>query len=55
MIPVEMPYKDQLNLVKAQTAQAGIDRVHGLGHRHARTRYAELRNCNAAADEVKPG
>ena len=42
LIPVEMSYKDQLNRFKAQTAQAGIDRVHGLRHRYAQTRYAEL-------------
>ena len=30
-----MLYRDQLNRFKAQTAQAGIDRVHGLRHHYA--------------------
>ena len=42
LIPAEMSYKDQLNRFKGQTAQAGIDRVHGLRHHYAHTRYAEL-------------
>ena len=32
LIPAEMSYKDPLNRFKAQTARAGIDRVHGLRH-----------------------
>ena len=31
LIPAEMSYRDQLNRFKAQTARAGIDRVHGFG------------------------
>jgi integrase len=42
LIPEEMSYVDQLNRFKAQTAQAGIDRVHGLRHAYAQERYAEL-------------
>lgn len=42
LIPTEMTYKDQLNRFKAQTAFAGIDRVHGLRHAYAQARYAEL-------------
>ena len=30
LIPAELSYRDQLNRFKAQTAQAGIHRVHGL-------------------------
>ena len=37
LIPAEMSYRDQLNRFKAQTAQAGIDRVHGLRHHCAQT------------------
>ena len=37
-----MSYRDQLNRFKAQAAQAGIERVHGLRHHYAQTRYAEL-------------
>lgn len=49
LIPAEMSYKDQLNRFKAQTAQAGIDRVHGLRHRYAQTRYAELTGWKSPA------
>ena len=42
LIPAEMSYRDQLNRFKAQTAKAGIDRVHGLRHHYAQTRHAEL-------------
>ena len=49
LIPAEMSYRDQLNRFKAQTAQAGIDRVHGLRHQYAQARYAELRGWNAPA------
>lgn len=34
---------------KAQTARAGIDRVHGLQHYYAQTRYAELTGWKAPA------
>jgi hypothetical protein len=49
LIPAEMSYKDQLNRFKAQTARAGIDRVHGLRHHYAQTRYAELTGRKAPA------
>ena len=49
LIPSEMSYKDQLNRFKAQTAQAGIDRVHGLRHHYAQTRYAELTGWKSPA------
>lgn len=49
LIPTEMTYKDQLNRFKAQTAFAGIDRVHGLRHAYAQTRYAELTGWKAPA------
>ncbi len=42
LIPADISYRDQLNRFKAQTAQAGIDRVHGLRHHYAQTRYTEL-------------
>jgi integrase len=42
LIPTEMSYRDQLNRFKAQTAQAGIDRVHGLRHGYAQARYTDL-------------
>lgn len=42
MIPVEMSYRDQLDRFKAQTAHAGIDRIHGLRYHYAQARYAEL-------------
>ena len=49
LIPAEMSYRDQLNRFKAQTARAGIDRVHGLRHHCAQTRYAELTGWKAPA------
>jgi len=49
LIPAEMSYKDQLNRFKAQTAQAGIDRVHGLRHHYAQTRYVQLTGWNSPA------
>lgn len=49
LIPSAMSYKDQLNRFKAQTAQAGIDRVHGLRHHYAQTRYAELTGWKSPA------
>ena len=44
-----MSYRGQLNRFKAQTARAGIDRVHGLRHHYAQARYAELTGCEAPA------
>ncbi len=49
LIPVEMSYIDQLNRFKAQTAFAGIDRVHGFRHAYAQARYAELTGLKAPA------
>jgi len=49
LIPSEISYKDQLNRFKAQTAHAGIDRVHGLRHHYAQTRYAELTGWKSPA------
>jgi site-specific recombinase XerC len=49
LIPVEMSYRDQLNRFKAQTARAGIDRVHGLRHGYAQVRYLELTGWKAPA------
>ena len=49
LIPAEMTYRDQLNRFKAQTARAGIDRVHGLRHHYAQTRYADLTGWKAPA------
>lgn len=49
LIPAEMSYKEQLNRFKAQTARAGIDRVHGLRHHYAQARYAELTGWKAPA------
>jgi len=49
LIPVEMSYIEQLNRFKAQTAFAGIDRVHGFRHAYAQARYAELTGWKAPA------
>ena len=49
LIPAEMIYRDQLNRFKAQTARAGIDRVHGLRHGYAQARYLALTGWNAPA------
>jgi hypothetical protein len=49
LIPPEMSYRDQLNRFKAQTARAGIDRVHGLRHGYAQARYATLTGWKAPA------
>jgi integrase len=42
LIPADQPYKEQLNRFKAQTAFAGIERVHGFRHAYAQERYLEL-------------
>lgn len=49
LIQVEMSYRVQLNRFKSQTALAGIDRVHGLRHHYAQTRYADLTGWKAPA------
>jgi integrase len=49
LIPPDRSYVDQLNRFKAQTAFAGIDRVHGLRHAYAQARYAELTGWKAPA------
>ena len=49
LIPAEMSYRDELNRFKAQTARAGIDRVHGLRHHYAQKRYADLTGWKAPA------
>lgn len=49
LIPAELTYKDQLNRFKSQTAQAGIDRVHGLRHAYALARYEQLTGWKAPA------
>ena len=49
LIPADKTYKEQLNRFKAQTAQAGIDRVHGLRHAYAQTRYEQLTGWKAPA------
>jgi integrase len=49
LIPTEMSYRDQLNRFKAQTAFAGIDRVHGFRHAYAQARYVELTGWKAPA------
>ena len=49
LIPAELSYRDQLNRFKAQTAQAGIDRVHGLRHAYVQTRYEQLTGWKAPA------
>lgn len=47
LIPAHMNYRDQLNRFKAQTARAGIDRVHGLRHAYAQARYLEMTGWKA--------
>jgi site-specific recombinase XerC len=49
LIPTQMNYRDQLNRFKAQTARAGIDRVHGLRHAYAQARYLEMTGWKAPA------
>lgn len=49
LIPSDRFYIDQLNRFKAQTAFAGIDRVHGLRHAFAQARHAELTGWQAPA------
>jgi integrase len=49
LIPSDRSYVDQLNRFKAQTAFAGVDRVHGLRHAYAQARYAELTGWKAPA------
>ena len=49
LIPRDVSYRDQLNRFKAQTAKAGIDRVHGLRHAYAQARYEQLTGWKAPA------
>jgi len=49
LIPSHLLYIDQLNRFKAQTAFAGIDRVHGLRHAYAQARYLEMTGWRAPA------
>ena len=41
LIPQGWTYKEQLNAFKAECQRAGINKVHGLRHRYAQTRYLE--------------
>ena len=49
LIPADKSYKQQLERFKAQTAKAGIDRVHGLRHQYAQARYLDLTGWKAPA------
>lgn len=49
LIPADKSYKQQLERFKAQTAKAGIDRVHGFRHQYAQARYLELTGWKAPA------
>ncbi len=49
LIPMQMNYRDQLNRFKAQTARAGMDRVHGLRHAYAQARSLEMTGWKAPA------
>lgn len=49
LIPASQSYKEQLNRFKAQTAFAGIERVHGFRHAYAQERYLELTGWKAPA------
>jgi site-specific recombinase XerC len=41
LIPAGSSYREQLNAFKAECKRVGINRVHGLRHRYAQTRYLE--------------
>jgi site-specific recombinase XerC len=41
LIPQSSTYKDQLKAFKAECQRVGINKVHGLRHRYAQTRYLE--------------
>jgi hypothetical protein len=41
LIPQGSTYKDQLKAFKAECQRVGINKVHGLRHRYAQTRYLE--------------
>jgi site-specific recombinase XerC len=41
LIPADRNYRDQLKVFRAQCQRAGINRVHGLRHRYAQTRYLQ--------------
>ena len=49
LIPTHERYVDQLRRFEYQCEQAGIDRVHGLRHAYAQTRYLELTGWAAPA------
>ena len=49
LIPSESTYRDQLQVFKYQTQQAGIHNVHGLRHQYAQNRYEEMTGLKAPA------
>ena len=50
LIPPEKSYVEQLRRFEHQCARAGIQRVHGLRHQYAQTRYRELTGWPAPAN-----
>ena len=50
LIPSAKNYRQQLRLYEAETARAGLSRMHGLRHAYAQNRYEELTGwCSPAA------
>jgi hypothetical protein len=50
LIPPDKSYVQQLRRFEHQCAQAGLQRVHGLRHQYAQTRYQELTGWPAPAN-----
>ena len=49
MIPSSRSYRQQLRVYEADTARAGLSRMHGLRHAYAQKRYEELTGWRAPA------
>ena len=49
LIPPDRNYKQQLKVYESRTREAGLNRMHGLRHRYAQTRYEELTGWKAPA------
>ena len=49
LIPSAKNYRQQLRVYEAETARAGLSKLHGLRHAYAQARYKELTGWKAPA------
>ena len=49
LIPSTKNYRQQLRIYEAETARAGLSKMHGLRHAYAQTRYEELTGWKSPA------